>query len=66
MAMSEAQHVLRLIGGHSLTYPVYFDMEDNSTIGSDYAAIAQTFCDTIKMPDMQLVFMPIWIGGIIT
>ena len=48
MAMSEAQHVLRLIGGHSLTYPVYFDMEDNSTIGSDYAAIAQTFCDTIQ------------------
>lgn len=48
MAMSEAQHVLRLIGGHSLTYQVYFDMEDNSTIGSDYAAIAQTFCDTIQ------------------
>ncbi|MGF0031905.1 GH25 family lysozyme [Bariatricus sp. SGI.154] len=47
-ALSEAQHVLRLISGHNLSYPVYFDMEDNSTIGSDLNAIAQTFCSTIK------------------
>lgn len=47
-AMSEAQHVLRLIRGHRLSYPVYFDMEDNSTVGSDLAAIASTFCNTIR------------------
>ena len=47
-ARSEAQHVLRLISGHNLAYPVYYDMEDNSTIGSDFASIATTFCDTIK------------------
>lgn len=47
-AASEAQHVLRLIQGKNLTYPVYFDMEDNLTIGSNYAAIAQTFCNTIS------------------
>ena len=48
MASSEAQHVLRLISGHKLSYPVYFDMEDNSTLGSDFGAIAQTFCSTIQ------------------
>ena len=47
-ALSEAQHVLRLINGHNLSYPVYFDMEDNSTIGSDLSSIAKTFCNTIK------------------
>ena len=30
MARSEADHVLRLIKGHDLSYPVYFDMEDKS------------------------------------
>ena len=29
-------------------YPIYFDMEDASTIGSDYAAMATAFCDKIK------------------
>ena len=48
MATSEAQHVLRLISGHKLSYPVYFDMEDNSTLGSDFGAIAQTFCSTVQ------------------
>ena len=47
-AASEAQHVLRLIQGKNLTYPVYFDMEDVSTIGFNYAAIAQTFCNAIS------------------
>lgn len=30
-AKSEAQHVLRLIKGHKLSYPVYFDMEEKGT-----------------------------------
>ena len=32
-AKSEAQHVLRLIQGHKLSYPVYFDMEEPGTEG---------------------------------
>lgn len=46
-AASEADHTLRLIQGHTLAYPVYYDMEDNSTIGSDYAAIAKTYCNKV-------------------
>lgn len=51
MAKSEAQHVLRLISGHKLSYPVYFDMEDNSTVkvsSEMKGQIAKTFCDTIS------------------
>ena len=54
MAASEANHVLRLIEGHDLAYPVYFDMEDASQLnatGGDpdaLAAIAQTFCGKIQ------------------
>lgn len=50
MAQSEANHVLRLIAGHKLSYPVYFDMEDSSTenISTDLREeIAQTFCNAI-------------------
>ena len=46
-ARSEAEHVLRLIQGRNLSYPVYFDMEDKSTETADHAAIAQTFCSII-------------------
>ena len=50
-AKSEAEHVLRLIKGYNLKYPVYYDLEDESirknvsekTVGD----IAQTFYDTI-------------------
>lgn len=54
MAQSEAEHVLRLIDGHDLTYPVYFDMEDASQLratGYDPDALAEiacTFCDAIE------------------
>ena len=47
-ASSEADHVLRLIKGHKLSYPVYFDMEDTSTEKSDLTAIAKTFCNKIQ------------------
>lgn len=52
-AASEADHVLRCLKDAGLNpskvgYPVYYDMEDKSTIGSDYAAMATTFCDKIK------------------
>ena len=46
-AKSEAQHVLRLIQGHKLSYPVYFDMEEPGTEGAAVAnAIA--FGDIIE------------------
>ena len=53
MAKSEADHVLRQISAAGLDasdvkLPVYFDMEDSSTIGSDYAAIAKAFCSKIQ------------------
>lgn len=50
MAKSEAEHVLRLIKGRSFSYPVYFDMEDDSTVGISSelkGQIAKTFCDTV-------------------
>lgn len=48
-AQSEAEHVLRLIEGHDLSYPVYFDMEDSSTLSyrSSFGAIASAFCSKI-------------------
>lgn len=53
-AESEAAHVLRLIKGYDLDYPVYYDMEDSSVLQSTnydakkLAEIAQAFCDEIK------------------
>ena len=49
-ASSEADHALRLLQGHTLSYPVFYDMEDDSVVyvGNDgLAAIATTFCDKI-------------------
>ena len=51
MAKSEAAHVLRLLRGHTPSYPVYLDMEDSSTAGVGkkmLGSIAKTFCDTIS------------------
>ena len=51
-AHSEAQHVIRLVQGKNLTYPIYYDMEDNSVmnkIDSKTAGeIAQTFLNTLE------------------
>ncbi len=47
----EADHALRLLEGRTLDYPVYLDMEDNSTLGSDFAAIASTFCGRLQAAD---------------
>lgn len=51
MAASEADHVLRLIRGKNLSYPVYYDLEDNTTMNAGnemIGMIAQTFCDKIS------------------
>lgn len=51
MAKSEAEHVLRLIKGYKLDFPVYYDLEDNSQTGlskSTIGTMAKTFCNTIS------------------
>ena len=48
MAKSEANHVLRLIKGYKLSFPVFYDLEDNSQTGLSKATlgkIAKKFCD---------------------
>ena len=50
-AQSEAEHVLRMISGYNLSYPVFFDMEDETTknLGpQSLGTIASTFCNTIQ------------------
>ena len=51
-AKDEAEHVLRLISGHKLSYPVYYDMEDSSVLRNTTAEqrgkIAKAFCDRIQ------------------
>ncbi len=50
-AKSEAEHVLRLIKGYNLTFPVFFDMEDAKldALSNDVKlSIAETFCTTIE------------------
>ncbi|MBP3384242.1 MAG: cell wall-binding repeat-containing protein [Firmicutes bacterium] len=54
-AISEAEHALRLIKDRNLSYPVYFDMEDKSTLigktteeqAANLALFAKTFCGKI-------------------
>ena len=55
-ASSEADHVLRMIKGHNLSYPVFYDIEDNSVLQGRtqaqnqklMASIAKTFCNKIE------------------
>ncbi|MFQ7311548.1 MAG: GH25 family lysozyme [Sellimonas sp.] len=50
-AVSEAEHTLRLLEGHQPTYPVYYDLEDDTTASVDNATIGQiakTYCDMIS------------------
>ncbi|MFR3237404.1 MAG: GH25 family lysozyme [Acutalibacter sp.] len=46
--VDEARHCLRLLGGKKPLYGVWYDMEDNSTLGGDLLGAAQGFCDTIE------------------
>ena len=50
-AQSEAQHVLRLLKGHTPSYPVYYDLEDKIVSNAGKTAIvnyANIFCSTIE------------------
>ncbi|MBQ8982691.1 MAG: hypothetical protein IJ079_03805 [Lachnospiraceae bacterium] len=51
-ARSEAEHVLRLLGGRTLDYPVYYDLEDANTTGKlsngQIEQLAEEFAKTIE------------------
>lgn len=51
-AKSEAEHVLRLVKGYELNYPIYYDLEDEGTTGRCsnglIAEMAKAFCDEIE------------------
>lgn len=50
---SEATHVLRLIKGYKLSYPVYLDLEESGTEGHAVRG-AKIFCDLIKAAGYQV------------
>ncbi|MEG0107792.1 MAG: GH25 family lysozyme [Lachnospiraceae bacterium] len=71
MAISEANHVLRLISGYQLQYPIYLDMEDasqNSLTGGECTAIILTFANVIEGAGYWcgVYSMASWFGGKIT
>lgn len=52
-AQSGAEYVLDLlteagVDPTDMKYPIYLDLEDSSTEGSDFAAIAKAFCGTVE------------------
>lgn len=53
-AKSEAEHVIRMLEGKNLSYPIYYDMEDASVMNNSNVTaakagqIAQTFLNTMK------------------
>lgn len=58
MAQSEAEHVLRLLEGHTPSYPVYIDFEENTVLNvlrefevdipTRMAEMAEVFCSAIE------------------
>ncbi len=54
-AKSEVDHVLRLIKGYKLKYPVYYDLEDAGTTrkcsNKLIADMAEVFCNAIEKAD---------------
>lgn len=46
--IDEAKHCLRLLNGKKPAYGVWYDMEDNATLGGDLAGAADGFCSTVE------------------
>lgn len=46
--VDEARHCLRLLAGRKPAYGVWFDMENDSTLGGDLAGAAEGFCSAIE------------------
>lgn len=57
-AQSEADHVLRMIAGHTFPYKVWYDLEDSGTTGTLGAGtigdIAETFCNSISRAGFEV------------
>lgn len=51
-AQSEAQHAIRLLSGYQLSYPVYYDLEEDGT-ESGAAERARIFCEIIRSAGYQ-------------
>ena len=47
-AVSEAKYIISLVQGHTLSYPIYIDLEDNTIANADLNAVAEAFCRTIE------------------
>lgn len=47
-AVEYANHILKLLQGHCPSYPVFIDIEDNSTIYGDLNAVAKAFCMRVE------------------
>lgn len=71
-ACSEADHVLRVIKGCKLDYPVYYDLEDANTTGkcskTKIADMAEAFCNRIKKAGYQVgIYANLsWFNNILT
>lgn len=55
-AESEARHVLRVIDGYKLTYPVYYDMEESkqgAVSAKRKAQMAEAFCSILEQAGYQ-------------
>ena len=48
-AKSEAAHVLRLVRGHKITYPIYYDLEDNYILSHTNAKQRQKIIQTLRV-----------------
>ena len=63
-AKSEAEHVLRLIQGYDLSYPVYLDLEDAITeklSDKEIADIAETFCNIVQNAGYEVgIYANLW------
>jgi len=66
-ALSEAEHVLRLVKGYTLSYPIYYDFENTKTqsdlSGALVAEMVDTFCQRIQKEGYEVGFysMRSWI-----
>ncbi len=50
--IDEANHCLRLLAGRKPVYGVWYDMEDDSTLGGDLAGAADGFCSTMEAAEL--------------
>jgi uncharacterized protein YraI/GH25 family lysozyme M1 (1,4-beta-N-acetylmuramidase) len=57
-AKSEAEHVLRLVKGYDLAFPIYYDLEESdirsNVSKTGIADIAKTFCDAIEKAEYEV------------